>query len=141
MRDKETLAKVTRGKGSAEKGQQLIEPLLLQAAASAWPTPAARDTRSESCSDVYAEMRNAETRGKPLTWAVCHENAGARNYGDLKRSERTCGLRDPASSSTTGSRPASSPVVMNPAWVEALMGFPPGWTDVPVPTAGNGCKR
>ena len=35
-----------------------------------WPTPAARDTRSESCGPAFQEKRDAEVRGKPLTWAV-----------------------------------------------------------------------
>jgi hypothetical protein len=34
-----------------------------------WPTPAHRDTRSEECSPEYEALRNAEARGKPLTWA------------------------------------------------------------------------
>jgi hypothetical protein len=63
-----------------------------------WPTPAARDTRSESCSDEFALKRNAETRGKPLTWAV------------------TAGLPAPARRNTTGSRPESLPAQDGASW-------------------------
>lgn len=41
------------------------------------------------------------------------------------QSENSTGLRDQENSSTTGSLQG----LLNPAWVETLMGFPSGWTD------------
>ena len=43
----------------------------------------------------------------------------------LARAVYHAGRQAPASHSTLGSRPA----LLNPDWVEALMGLPAGWTD------------
>ena len=40
-----------------------------------WPTPAARDFRSESATEEYHAGRAEQTRGKPLPW-VAHQLAG-----------------------------------------------------------------
>ena len=145
VRDKETLAKVTRGAGSQAAGQEMVEPLLVQAAKD-WPTPAARDTRSESCSQAFALKRNAQTRGKPLTWEAqrwstpCCEDkeaAGSAKRGGLTNDVRLAGLPAPARRNTRGSQAESSPhpVVLNPRWVSCLMGFPPDYLDgVEVPS-------
>jgi hypothetical protein len=56
--------------------------------------------------------------------------------------DQLAGLHDRANGNTSGNLPASSPrPVLNPDWVETLMGFPIGWTDVDVPTGGNGSAR
>ena len=54
-----------------------------------------------------------------------------RETGDLTATlpDQILGLPDPANPSTPGSLPASS-VVLNPAWVSCLMGFPPDWCDI-----------
>jgi hypothetical protein len=41
------------------------------------------------------------------------------------QSENITGLRDQENTNTTGNRQG----LLNPAWVETLMGFPSGWTD------------
>lgn len=35
-----------------------------------WATPAARDFKSETCEDWFANQRHQEARGKPLSWQV-----------------------------------------------------------------------
>jgi hypothetical protein len=64
----------------------------LSAQVKQWPTPTARDWRSESCTPEVKAERDAHPRGKSLPWEI---------GGSL-----------------------------NPTWVEGLMGFPPGWTEV-----------
>jgi hypothetical protein len=75
-----------------------------------WPTPAARDWRSESCSKEYAETRNAETRGKPLSWMVNTPRTTPRSAMEYD-----------------GVTPLGNGG-LNPMWVEWLMGFPLAWT-------------
>lgn len=157
-----------------------------------WATPAARDTRSEECSEAYRESRNGETRGKPLAWQVredaiqddwstptCRdkeslakvtrganatpggtpllvqvqqatwptpqsysapEGQGKPTSTPLDQAARSAaGLPVQASNSKGGNLPASS-VVLNPAWVSCLMGFPRDWCDigdVPLPRSGT----
>jgi hypothetical protein len=55
-----------------------------------WPTPTARDHKSDSCSEEFRQARDAMTMGKTLPWVI----------GGL----------------------------LNPTWVEWLMGYPLGWT-------------
>lgn len=56
--------------------------------------------------------------------------------------DQLAGLQDREKLSTSGSLPASSPrPVLNPDWVESLMGFPIGWTDVGVQSAASGSAR
>jgi len=57
-----------------------------------WPTPTARDYRSDSASPEWTAARQADTRGKTLPFA-----AGG---------------------------------MLNPEWVEWLMGYPAGWTEL-----------
>lgn len=64
-----------------------------------WPTPAARDWRSESCTLEVFKEREAHPRGKPLSW-VAHGG------------------------------PATPGMSLNPEWVEWLMGWPIGWSDL-----------
>lgn len=55
-----------------------------------------------------------------------------RDHGDPTPTlpDQLAGLHDQENRSTTGNPPASSPrPVLNPPWVQALMGFPEGWLD------------
>jgi hypothetical protein len=84
----------------------------LRTAVHLWPTPAARDYRSESCSPEFQEKRDAETRGKTLPWMVKKFPTPTAN--------RRNGLQSHGVNVVSGS--------LNPTWVEWLMGFPLGWT-------------
>ena len=102
------------------------------------PTPAARDFISESCTPEYRDKRNATTGGKPLSWVVRHQkqkywptpSAGDdRDRGNLstpaiqRRAEKGKQLNlSMVVSETSGA--------LNPTWVEWLMGFPTGHTDL-----------
>jgi hypothetical protein len=72
------------GRRTSDKGSGLL----------GWPTPAARDFRSESASEEYHQGRADQVRGKPLPW-VAHmlagwptPNAGPQNDTDSKWQER-----------------------------------------------------
>ena len=107
-RDAESLAKVTRGAGSAAKGNQIIEPLAVQA--QNWPTCGARDYRSPNLRP-YAE-RGGKTKGEQLPNFLRHwntlsaqdcEQAGSAARGGLTNDARvSAGPPVPARTSTSG---------------------------------------
>ena len=72
-----------------------------ESSSSAWPTPNAHDHRIG-----YQRRPNGK---------------GQKNLETIVRDGRS----GPEASSTGGSRREQ----LNPTWVEALMGYPPGWTD------------
>jgi len=116
VRDKETLAKVTRGAGSKAAGQEMVEPLLVQAAKD-WLMPQSRDHKGIS----QKVAKGLFTGGLP---------------------DQLAGLPAPARRNTSGSRPESShPVVLNPRWVCTLMGLPPDYLDgVEPPSRRSGTR-
>lgn len=116
-RDKETLAKVTRGANASAGGT----PLLVQV--QNWPTPQASDgLKTEIPASALLknfERQKKRPKGAPLNLTV--EMARASHSGPP----------DLANHNTTGSRP----VVLNPRWVAALMGFPVDWLDGVAPVS------
>jgi hypothetical protein len=103
-----------------------------------WPTPAARDWISETCSDEFRDKRNARTAGKPLSWVVKHGNgknwptpnaSDNRDRGNLNSPsvQRRMEIGKQVSLSMSVSEESG---LLNPTWVEWLMGFPLGWTDL-----------
>lgn len=92
----------------------------LRTAVQEWPTPTARDWRSTA-----ASPETHERNSRPLSEVAGLEIGRARVW--MARTGQPGG----ESHSTNGNRPGS----LNPDWVEALMGVPPGWTDLPVETA------
>jgi hypothetical protein len=79
-----------------------------------WPTPTARDWRSEECSPEFDAERMAHTRGKSLPTIVRQLPTPTANRWD--------GLQSHGVNGVSGS--------LNPAWVEVLMGYPKGWTEL-----------
>ena len=90
VRDKETLAKVTRGAGSKAAGQEMVEPLLVQAAKD-WLMPQSRDHKGIS----QKVAKGLFTGGLP---------------------DQLAGLPAPARRNTSGSRPESSPAQDGGEW-------------------------
>lgn len=84
------------------------KPSLEGCAREEWPTPTARDWRSTA-----ASSETHEKNARPLSEVV--------------------GLPEEESLNTPGSRRGS----LNPEWVEALMGAPPGWTALPDETVSE----
>lgn len=100
-----------------------------------WPTPTARDWRS-TCASPETHEKNSRPLSEVagLDWPT-PKTVDGRPKGNAGGNRKSPGLDAMARSgqpgeenrSTNGSRPGS----LNPAWVEALMGAPPGWTDLP----------
>jgi site-specific DNA-cytosine methylase len=92
------------------KGQGMASQLGTNAALGLWPTPRASSGASISGGGeggTYYRTQEAGTHGRYLQVEVCEVEAEAgRERGPL-----------------------------NPSWVEWLMGFPPGYTDLSVPNA------
>jgi hypothetical protein len=77
-----------------------------------WPTPSARDWKSETCSPEFQAKRMAHTRGKALSVMALLPTPTAHRWD---------GLQSHGVNVVSGS--------LNPTWVEWLMGYPLGWTD------------
>jgi hypothetical protein len=78
-----------------------------------WPTPTARVSRSEKSSPEFNARRMAHTRGKTLSHVVTiYPTPTANRWG---------GLQSHGVNVVTG--------LLNPAWVAALMGYPPEWIE------------
>jgi DNA (cytosine-5)-methyltransferase 1 len=98
---------------SAESGDGLATAVRI------WPTPTARDWRSGKAS---AETMNRNSR--PLNEVATHwptPTASMTTEGDL--AQAFFRSDDPRRPPCTGGS-------LNPAWVESIQGFPPGWTEV-----------
>jgi DNA (cytosine-5)-methyltransferase 1 len=123
----------------------------------AWPTPLASD--AERSSDAAREREGGEGPNLPTavrSWptpvaaeAEHNASAGRENLthavkawptptttdaNDAARHATTTGVMHPGTMMLDAVREhvgqSASPVVVNPRFVEALMGLPPGWTDV-----------
>lgn len=120
-RDGESLRKVTRGKGSAERGQAWSDPLAVQVAkaeAGRFPTPTVSMT---SMGDMEQARGHRKAGGYPRMTPTPSANDWK---GSSKPGQRRGQLTDPA----LGVIEAGGQ--LNPTWVEWLMGFPLGWTDL-----------
>lgn len=125
--------------GSAGREGQPKRPSL-EGAAREWPTPTARDWRSTQASpETHGKNARPLSEVAGLDWPTPKEadgrskgNAGDRKSPGLDALARS-GQLDAENLSTPGSRPGS----LNPDWVEALMGAPPGWTALPDETVSE----
>jgi hypothetical protein len=104
----------------------------LKGAAQTWPTPTARDWKDtgdltrvpeNSLLPRVVDRVERESWATPTAWLgrrPAHAEGNAERWHNPERSNE---LSDQvAASGTTGS--------LNPTWVEWLMGFPTGWTDL-----------
>lgn len=94
----------------------------LQSAVRMWPTPAARDHKGKG---RKGKLPNAVRMfPSPTTGAgMC---GGTGNYNQLKALEAAGEITEEERRSMA----SGSGGQLNPEWVEWLMGFPPGWTDL-----------
>lgn len=97
-----------RGAGAASLAEQTAQ----------WPTPTARDYRSPN-SEESQEKRNADSsRGQQLMNFLADEMRSPTSRFSL-----------PAPTPETGTTSSSTRHILNPLFVEWLMGWPIGWTD------------
>ncbi len=100
-----------------------------------WPTPTAQDSASSGAAGYSTE--SGRHSGTTLTDAAVRQwPTPLAQAFDLEEGFRKDGTNlhllgavreEQAVSAVIGRNTAS----LNPAWVEGLMGFPPGWTEVP----------
>lgn len=97
-----------------------------------WPTPAARDWKDGRASPKTM-ARNSRPLNEVVNWATpgARDDRGPAGKGYVERGNRT---DLPTQVGASGK--------LNPAWVEALMGFPSGWTDIdgPLPAVPSSTK-
>ena len=84
-----------------------LNDINIQTPTDMWPTPAARDWKSG-----HASQATLERNSRPLNEIVTAWPTPTAN--------RRSGLQSHGKNAILGT--------LNPAWVEALMGYPPGWT-------------
>ncbi len=112
----------------------------LRTAAQDWPTPTARDWRSTAASPETHE-RNARPLSEVvgLEWPTPKEADGRPkgNAGDRKSPGLDALARTGQFAEENPNTPGSPRGSLNPDWVEALMGAPPGWTDLPEDTVSE----
>lgn len=105
-----------------------LVPLTKGIASGLLPTPTRTDHKSESMSFALTERRQAESkRGVRLTEFLHRQNLPTPMRGNSHwgaRLDEWAGSTNPFRGTEIGQLP------LNPCWIEELMGFPIGWTDV-----------
>ena len=123
---------ITGGAESAERKQELGRTASgggdLQAAAKNWPTPTGAEGSKIGNQPNYGQLGLSnhpeivgEIQREKLTKSGRWPIETARDH----KAFGVNGLADPDNPNTNGNRGG----LLNPAWVETLMGFPIGWTD------------
>ena len=109
-----------------------------------WPTPQANDATRTDCPSE--QRRNTPSLGAAVRMHPTPQAADAKKFGETPEgwsrraaASKARGVHKQESLAVTvheGRKPAGPVCPLNPAWVGALMGFPPGWTDTAGPPAG-----
>lgn len=127
-RDRHTMAKVKRGAGSTAKGNEIIEPLIFQAAKiDGWRTP----TSSEQQLYGQTDDGHRNLASQVQAWATPTEQDSSNTAGPSQWQRNS----DPLNVEAVrhGMAPSGSPAQMarrgalNPAFPSWLMGYPPAW--------------
>lgn len=99
-----------------------------------WPTPRTSDTQSGRIVEVNengtlcrVNQDRSQTYGANLSDAVVLWPTPLSNDAKSATLPLSAGMRDPLPGELIRSGASGS---LNPMWVELLMGFPPGWTDM-----------
>lgn len=111
--------------------------LPLTVAVAQWPTPAARDYRSEQGGGEFVSKRMNETRGQTLSFAVTHFSLLAPPTHAGQESSETNPGSVPPSASKANTTPRLLSRRLNPYFAERLMGWRLGWTSTTAPSASS----
>jgi DNA (cytosine-5)-methyltransferase 1 len=130
------LARRERERTKGQNGNGMGMPLGI--AAKLWPTPTV-------CGN-YNRVGASATSGDGLATAAknwptpCSSDDRDRGHMDTPAVARRS-LAGKQIMLSMAARSSAAPDPLNPAWVECLMGFPPGWTECePADTAGRSRK-
>lgn len=104
-----------QGGSSGRKGPKRLS-LETMASQNLWPTPSARDWKS-SASNL--QDRNSRPLNEVVRWSTPRASDGAKGGKNMKFGK---GTQSPL--------PAQAGGQLNPPWVEWLMGYPDGWTEL-----------
>lgn len=102
-----------------------------------WPTPAAQNYRDGKASQVTMQRNSRPLQEVVINWPTPEASEARQGFQDRGKGKKGKqeslttvsrragnGLPAPENPSMTGKRRGR----LNPAWVEQLMGLPPGWT-------------
>jgi hypothetical protein len=109
--------------GHLSRGGKRKGELLLGGMAKLWPTP-----KSSPSGPDFARMRRPDSGGDDLATAVVREIVPTPQHGDYRSGT---GYSHEGKTQSPQLRHLSGGQ-LNPMWVEWLMGFPLGWTDLNV---------
>ena len=131
-----------RAEDSESTGAHGTVPDTLTSAARLWPTPQSEPESKASHGQLSGNFRQAME--KALEWATpsASVDSGSRNLEGSK-AHPGISLSDQVIGGQQNRR-ETKPGVLNPSWVEILMGLPEGWTDVgpPLPArSSRGSRR
>ena len=131
-----------------------LNPTLVGAVTGPWATPAARDWKSGKASETTM-ARNSRPLNEQVLWpppTVCgdYNRKGASSTSETlarwasPRAKDADAGADTPSPNREGSESlrTQAGAKLNPEWVECLMGFPSGWTDIggPLPAAPSNTR-
>ncbi len=107
--------------GTAYRLSQLV-PLTDVIGCSSWPTPRAEERQQHNSRDDYVALSKAVKMWPTPTGYLRDMDTMERARYSRDQLRRMKHFGHPYQTQTTGQ--------LNPTWVEWLMGFPPGWTDL-----------
>lgn len=117
-------AKAQTGDYQYSSGDHSKPVLNLEGAAKAWPTTTARDWKGAFSTGTGTDLAKSAD-----SWATPDASVSTGyNQSDSPNAAKRPSLGLQAQQTMTGGRDTSQPAVLNPSFVEALMGFPIGWT-------------
>ena len=120
------LARQAKLKTQGMNGNGCGTPLAM--AIKLWPTPGAADASGGRSSSLEAMERGTNSTGSKLQVTL---GSAARHWPTPTTSMTTEGdLAQAFFRSDDPRRPDCKGSALNPAWVESIQGFPPGWTEV-----------
>ena len=115
-------------KPDGKRGQNLRDMTGPNPTLQMWPTPTAGDSKASGSRNLEGSKAHA---GVSLTDAVRYGNSNTPRWATPRASDHRSG-RVSAATLAKNSRPLCEQAggLLNPTWVEWLMGLPIGWTDL-----------
>lgn len=106
-----------------------------------WPTPVAGDAKAvANATAIRSDPNSKHHSGTTLTdatriWATPIASESRQGFQDRSRGMK--GSQESLSTQAMKPQGGAGTAPLNPAWVEQLMGFPDGWTELPPEVLGR----